>query len=57
MVFVNGLPLDLIELKNAADEDAGIWAAYPQMQARSVEEFRSWEGVGTWVSRALERSR
>ena len=32
-----------------------VLAAYPQMQARSVEEFRSWEGVGTWVRRALER--
>jgi type I restriction enzyme R subunit len=27
-VFVNGLPLGLIELKNAADEDATIWNAH-----------------------------
>ncbi|MCE2694697.1 MAG: hypothetical protein LW645_10605 [Verrucomicrobiaceae bacterium] len=27
VVFVNGLPLGLIELKNAADEDATIWSA------------------------------
>ena len=26
VVFLNGLPLGLIELKNAADEDADIWA-------------------------------
>ena len=29
VVFVNGLPLGVIELKNAADEDATIWSAYP----------------------------
>ncbi|MEQ2006259.1 MAG: hypothetical protein ABMA26_05635 [Limisphaerales bacterium] len=29
MVFVNGLPLAVVELKNAADEDATIWSAYP----------------------------
>ncbi|CAN5461192.1 hypothetical protein BH09GEM1_BH09GEM1_34120 [soil metagenome] len=28
VVFVNGLPLGLIELKSAADEDATIWSAY-----------------------------
>src|SRR5665647_1316949 len=28
VVFVNGLPLGVIELKNAADEDATIWTAY-----------------------------
>ena len=28
VVFVNGLPLGLIELKNAADEGATIWSAY-----------------------------
>ena len=32
VVFVNGLPLGLIELKNAADEDATIWSAYAQLQ-------------------------
>ena len=32
VVFVNGLPLGLIELKNAADEDATIWTAYAQLQ-------------------------
>lgn len=28
VVFINGLPLGLIELKNAADEDATIWSAW-----------------------------
>ena len=30
VVFVNGLPLAVIELKNAADEGATIWTAYNQ---------------------------
>jgi type I restriction enzyme, R subunit len=32
VLFINGLPLALIELKNAADEDATIWSAYQQLQ-------------------------
>jgi type I restriction enzyme R subunit len=32
VVFVNGLPLAVIELKNAADENANIWAAFRQIQ-------------------------
>ncbi len=32
VVFVNGMPLGVIELKNAADEDATIWTAYNQLQ-------------------------
>jgi type I restriction enzyme R subunit len=31
-VFVNGLPLAVIELKNAADENATIWSAWQQLQ-------------------------
>ena len=37
VVFVNGLPLSLIELKNAADEDATIWGAYAQLKTYQVE--------------------
>jgi type I restriction enzyme R subunit len=37
VVFINGLPLVLIELKNAADEDADIWAAYSQLQTYKAE--------------------
>ncbi|MDM0113949.1 type I restriction endonuclease subunit R [Variovorax sp. J22R133] len=32
VVFLNGLPLVVIELKNPADESADIWKAYDQMQ-------------------------
>ena len=32
VVFVNGLPLAVIELKNAADENATIWSAFNQLQ-------------------------
>ncbi len=37
LIFVNGLPLGLIELKNAADEDATIWTAYAQVQTYKAE--------------------
>ena len=32
LVFVNGLPLGVIELKNPGDEKADIWSAYNQLQ-------------------------
>lgn len=32
VVFINGLPLAVIELKNPADENADIWAAFNQLQ-------------------------
>jgi type I restriction enzyme R subunit len=31
-LFVNGLPIAVIELKNAADSDADIWRAFNQIQ-------------------------
>ena len=37
VIFVNGLPLGLLELKNAADEDATIWDAYQQLQTYQSE--------------------
>ncbi len=37
VVFVNGLPLGVVELKNAADEDATIWSAYAQFQTYKAE--------------------
>ncbi len=37
VIFVNGLPLGLIELKNAADEGATIWTAYAQTQTYKAE--------------------
>jgi type I restriction enzyme R subunit len=32
VVFLNGMPLAVIELKNAADEKATIWSAFNQLQ-------------------------
>jgi type I restriction enzyme, R subunit len=32
VVFVNGLPLGVLELKNPGDENATIWDAYTQLQ-------------------------
>ena len=32
LIFVNGLPLGVIELKNPADENADVWSAYNQLQ-------------------------
>lgn len=37
VVFVNGLPLAIIELKNAADEEATIWTAYEQLGTYKAE--------------------
>ncbi len=37
VLFVNGLPLGIIELKNPADEDATIWTAWQQLQTYQAE--------------------
>ena len=37
VLFVNGLPLAVIELKNAADEGATIWSAFSQIQTYRAE--------------------
>ena len=37
VLFVNGLPLGLIELKNPTDEDATIWTAWRQLQTYKAE--------------------
>jgi type I restriction enzyme R subunit len=37
VLFVNGLPLAVIELKNPADEDATIWSAYQQLQTYQLQ--------------------
>ena len=37
VLFLNGLPLGVIELKNPADEDATIWAAWQQLQTYRAE--------------------
>jgi len=37
VLFVNGLPLGVIELKNPADESATVWTAYRQLQTYQAE--------------------
>ena len=37
VLFVNGLPLVVIELKNPVDEDATIWTAWQQLQTYKAE--------------------
>jgi type I restriction enzyme R subunit len=37
VLFVNGLPLGVIELKNATDEQATIWTAFQQLQTYKQE--------------------
>ena len=37
LLFVNGLPLGIIELKNPTDEDATIWTAWQQLQTYKAE--------------------
>jgi type I restriction enzyme R subunit len=37
VLFVNGLPLGVIELKNAADENATIWSAFQQLETYQAQ--------------------
>ncbi|MCX6544603.1 MAG: type I restriction endonuclease subunit R [Acidobacteria bacterium] len=37
VLFVNGLPLAVVELKNPADETATIWSAYHQIQTYQAQ--------------------
>ena len=37
VLFVNGLPLGVIELKNPTDEEATIWTAWQQLQTYKAE--------------------
>jgi type I restriction enzyme, R subunit len=37
VIFINGLPLAVIELKNAADEDATLWGAFNQIQTYKLQ--------------------
>ena len=37
VIFVNGLPLAVIELKNPADESATVWSAYKQLQTYQMQ--------------------
>ena len=49
VIFVNGLPLGVIELKNAADENADIWKAFAaasDLQAANPVAVRPQRGAG-----------
>src|SRR5471032_2561520 len=37
ILFVNGLPLVLLELKNPADQNANVWKAYDQIQTYKAQ--------------------
>jgi type I restriction enzyme R subunit len=37
VVFINGLPLAILELKNPADEKATIWSAHTQLQTYKAQ--------------------
>jgi len=37
VLFINGLPIAVIELKNAADENATIWSAFNQLQTYKAQ--------------------
>ncbi|MDO8793919.1 MAG: type I restriction endonuclease subunit R [Vicinamibacterales bacterium] len=37
VLFVNGMPLAVIELKNPADENASIWTAFQQLQTYQAQ--------------------
>lgn len=37
VVFINGLPIAVLELKNPADENADVWKAYEQLQTYKNE--------------------
>ncbi|NOQ50789.1 MAG: HsdR family type I site-specific deoxyribonuclease [Desulfuromonadaceae bacterium] len=37
VVFINGLPISVIELKNPADENVDVWSAYNQLQTYKDE--------------------
>jgi len=37
LVFINGLPIGLMELKNPADENATVWSAFQQIQTYKAQ--------------------
>ena len=48
VLFVNGLPLAVIELKNPADENATIWTAFSQFQTYKHEIPSSSPTTRSW---------
>ena len=55
VVFVNGLPLGVIELKNPADENATIWEASTSSRPTSRRSRRSSPTTRCWSSRTAWR--
>jgi type I restriction enzyme R subunit len=47
VVFVNGLPLAVIELKNAADANADVWKAFAQLETYKLQipSLFAWNAV------------
>ena len=37
VIFMNGLPIAVVELKNPADEDADVWSAFNQLQTYKAQ--------------------
>ena len=37
VLFINGLPIAVVELKNAADENADVWSAFRQLQTYQAQ--------------------
>ena len=57
MLFVNGLPPGVIELKNPADAEADVWAAWNQLQTYKEElpslfAMNAFDGFGRPASAA-----
>lgn len=47
LLFINGLPLGVIELKNAADENATLWNAFNQLQTykQQISSLFTWNAA------------
>ena len=37
VIYINGLPIAVMELKNPADEQADLWAAFNQLQTYKID--------------------
>lgn len=48
ILFVNGIPLLVIELKNLADEKADIWTAYNQFQTYKEQLLPYFDLMKSW---------
>jgi type I restriction enzyme R subunit len=55
VIFANGLPLAVIELKNAASEEADVWSAFRQIQTykEQIPSFFTYNAVAV-ISDGLE---